>query len=164
VTVRTQTHSAHGTIRTRSYSWLPKKPLVGVVYGRVAEFEPVNTVVCKSIGVHPDHRGEGLGRRLLTRFEDRAHDLVERVSVAAANDVGRFYERCGYEVSRLLLQLGPDRSADLPEPRDDDRYRRERLVDNTRFVYFDHDGDSTVCQQTAERYDVHVNTIYDKHL
>jgi hypothetical protein len=37
-------------------------------------------------------------------------------------------------------------------------------VGDTRFVYFDHDGNPAVRRQTAERYDIHVNTIYDKQL
>jgi hypothetical protein len=77
---------------------------------------------------------------------------------------GWFYERCRYKDSRLLPQLVPDRPADLPELRADDRDRQERLAGDTRFVDFDHDGDFTVRRRTAERYDVQANTVYDRHL
>ena len=63
--------------------------------------------------VHPDHRGEGIGARLLEHVEAELREKgVDRIegAVLAANEAGAgFYEREGYErVDERLVDIGHD--------------------------------------------------------
>ena len=65
--------------------------------------------------VHPEHRGHGLGRRLLDALVARLPPGVDRLwieHVAANTRAGAFYEREGYTVERIDVHpSGDDRLA-----------------------------------------------------
>lgn len=64
--------------------------------------------VIDNVFVEPDHRGRGVGSRLLDAAEDALDESdvdVYSLSVMAANDRARsLYERRGYEPHRLTLE------------------------------------------------------------
>lgn len=69
------------------------------------------------IGLEPDRRGEGLGTRLLDRFEDNASECgLDRLSVASAGGrVDSFYIDNGYSPTKILVMDpdgGPENYAD----------------------------------------------------
>jgi GNAT superfamily N-acetyltransferase len=57
--------------------------LIGYLFGlpdwlQAKRGETIDTAIAKTMAVHPDHRGEGLGTLLLTRFTEVAADLGYR--------------------------------------------------------------------------------------
>lgn len=59
----------------------------------------------QSVFVVPEHRGRGLGRRLMEAICDTADDLGIRKLTVDANDAALpFYHRLGFTHSHVLLQ------------------------------------------------------------
>lgn len=137
----------------------------GYARSDASEGEDDEVVVLASIAVRNDRQGEGIGRRTLTAFEDRATTYAETVSVAAAADVEGFYEKFGYEPKAVLLQVA---ESDLP----DDYEERaeivaERRVDSeTRFLYAGFgEYDPDLRAELKERFAAfEANAIYEKEL
>lgn len=112
-----------------------------------------------------DRRGEGLGRRILRRFEREAGGYAGTVSVAAAADVEGFYRDLGYEPASILLQVA---EADLPEDyADRPELVGERRVDaDVRFLYAGFvEYDPHLREELKERFGAfEANTVYEKSL
>jgi GNAT superfamily N-acetyltransferase len=67
------------------------------------------TADVQTVYVHPDLRGHGVGRRLVTVLLDTADRLgVERTSVHSSVDGETLYRRLGFGDARLLLQRPPE--------------------------------------------------------
>jgi len=63
----------------------------------------------QTVYVHPDLRGRGVAKRLVTALLDAADDLgVERTSVHSSVDGETLYRRLGFGDARLLLQRPPE--------------------------------------------------------
>jgi hypothetical protein len=61
-------------------------------------------------------RGQGLGRRLLSKLESGASSLgVRELTLGSVDGAVGFYERCGYQ-GRLLLQFVPPVTRDQVAP------------------------------------------------
>ncbi len=74
----------------------PAGNLVGFVAGSPDWGSRVDWIV--TLGIHPDHRRHGLGRRLLTICEENLSQPKIRLTVRASNDGAiRLYETTGYE-------------------------------------------------------------------
>jgi GNAT superfamily N-acetyltransferase len=60
--------------------------------------------------VHPQHRGRGVGRHLLTQLEAWASGQgYERVWVATGGPAVGFYQRCGWQLHETVERItGPD--------------------------------------------------------
>jgi N-acetylglutamate synthase-like GNAT family acetyltransferase len=88
--------------------------VIGVTTGRRWETGEASLA---GIGLEPDRRGEGIGTRLVERFEAEARQAgIERLTVASAGGyVDRFYLDCGFHPERILVMDpadGPDGYAD----------------------------------------------------
>ncbi|WP_440989059.1 N-acetyltransferase family protein [Haloarchaeobius baliensis] len=123
-----------------------------------------DTAVLAAIGVRNGYEGNGIGRELLTAFEDGAREHATVVSVASADDVEGFYRACGYEPSLVLVQVAEDELptgyADRVDVVD------ERSEDGIRFLYVGFDE-----YRPAVRVDARdrlggsaANTIFRKEL
>jgi len=131
----------------------------------VASGAPGDTVEVAGIGVRADRRGEGIGRRLLAAFEERAAAYGTVVSAAAADNVEGFYLSAGYTPETVLLRV-PEES--LPA----DYERRVPLVDERspepgrRFLYAGFDEyDSRVREGLRRAVNAtDANTIFEKRL
>jgi GNAT superfamily N-acetyltransferase len=67
------------------------------------------TADVQTVYVHPDLRGAGVARRLVTALLDVADELgVERTSVHSSVDGETLYRRLGFGDARLLLQRPPE--------------------------------------------------------
>ncbi|WIB25059.1 GNAT family N-acetyltransferase [Curtobacterium sp. MCSS17_015] len=67
------------------------------------------TADVQTVYVHPDLRGGGVARRLVTALLDVADGLgVERTSVHSSADGETLYRRLGFGDARLLLQRPPE--------------------------------------------------------
>lgn len=91
------------------------------------------------LGVDPDRRREGIGSRLLERFEGRAAASgFERVSVGSAGGyVDEFYASHGYEPEWILVR----RPVEDPAPAvGTDDVAEEQVVAGTRKYYVEADG------------------------
>ncbi|MGN8048628.1 GNAT family N-acetyltransferase [Curtobacterium sp. 22159] len=67
------------------------------------------TADVQTVYVHPDLRGQGVAKRLVTALLDVADDLgVERTSVHSSVDGETLYRRLGFGDARLLLQRPPE--------------------------------------------------------
>ena len=67
------------------------------------------TADVQTVYVHPDLRGQGVARRLVSALLDVADDLgVERTSVHSSVDGETLYRRLGFGDARLLLQRPPE--------------------------------------------------------
>lgn len=57
--------------------------------------------------VHPEYRGRGIGKTLLSRLEkyavENGYDAIDMITSASNDGAIRFYEREGYEIERLQL-------------------------------------------------------------
>jgi predicted N-acetyltransferase YhbS len=100
--------------------------VIGVTTGRLWEAGEASLA---GIGLEPNRRGEGIGTRLVERFESNARERgIERLTVASAGGyVDQFYLDCGFEPERILVMNptgGPaaheDTEYDLTWARNDD--------------------------------------------
>lgn len=67
------------------------------------------TADVQTVYVHPDLRGAGVAKRLVTALLELADDLgVERTSVHSSADGETLYRRLGFGDARLLLQRPPE--------------------------------------------------------
>jgi N-acetylglutamate synthase-like GNAT family acetyltransferase len=106
-------------------------------------------VLLESIAVREGFRGEGLGREILEEFLERSRKYSEVVSVASARDTEGFYRSCGFERSKVLLQV---REENLPENwRDDERVENFRVEDDDFFIYLDSEDYSRETLETLEK-------------
>lgn len=108
--------------------------VVGVCTGRPSGERDVSLA---GIGLEPDRRGEGIGTRLLERFEDNARAIgVERISVASAGGrVDDFYVDNGFRPEKILVMnpaAGPADYADV-----DFDVEWDRNEDGSRKCYVD---------------------------
>jgi len=66
------------------------------------------------VGIHPDHRRRGVGKRLYAQFTERcrAAGMKRLKSLAAAGHEGpvRFHEAMGFESTEVPDYAGPGRS------------------------------------------------------
>ncbi|WP_256296952.1 GNAT family N-acetyltransferase [Haloarchaeobius salinus] len=123
-----------------------------------------DAAVLAAIGVRNGHEGNGLGRELLSAFEEGARVHADVVSVASADNVEGFYRACGYEPSLILVQVAGD---ELPA----DHASRvdlvdERSEDGTRFCYvgFDEYRPSVRVDARDRLGGFAANTIFRKRL
>lgn len=125
--------------------------VIGVCTGRPRDKREVSLA---GIGLEPDRRGEGIGTRLVKRFEDNARDVgIERISVAAAGgEVDDFYPDNGFRPEQTLV-MNP---AGGPEDYDDTGFDREwdGNEDGSRKCYVDVNGyDSAVLETVQNEFD-----------
>ncbi len=67
------------------------------------------TADVQTVYVHPELRGQGVAKRLVSALLDLADDLgVERTSVHSSVDGETLYRRLGFGDARLLLQRPPE--------------------------------------------------------
>lgn len=108
--------------------------VIGVCTGRPGGERDVSLA---GIGLEPDRRDEGIGTRLLERFEENARAIgVERISVASAGGrVDDFYVDNGFEPEKILVMnpaAGPADYADV-----DFDVEWDRNEDGSRKCYVD---------------------------
>jgi mycothiol synthase len=88
-------------------------------------------------GVHPEHRGKGIGSELLTRIEERAgeaaqsapegEDVFLGVDDSSTNGAARrLFESRGYEHIRYFWKMGIDLDEEPPQPEWPEGIRFER--------------------------------------
>lgn len=73
--------------------------MVGAVVGYGPEMRTASqfSALAKGLGVHPDHRGEGIGRLLMAEFERRAAAMgATEIYLGAVPSARGFYSRIGY--------------------------------------------------------------------
>lgn len=136
------------------------RSIVGVASGA-----PGDPVEVAGIGVRTDRRGEGIGRRLLAAFEERAAAYGSTVGAAAAGSVEGFYLSAGYTPKKVLLRV-PE--ASLPA----DYERRVPLlaegspVPGQRFLYVEVDEYEPRVREGLRRSVCasQANTIFEKPL
>ena len=105
--------SSSSTSRGRATWWTTDGQLAAFLIGFLSQTEPGESYV-HFVGVAPEHRGEGLGRRLYERFfEDaRAQQRTQvRCVTSPANDASvAFHKALGFEVERVARDYdGPGR-------------------------------------------------------
>jgi ribosomal protein S18 acetylase RimI-like enzyme len=90
--------------------------LVGFVCGFLSQTDPSEAYI-HFVGVSPDRRGEGIGRRLYERFFEEVREAgraVVRCVTAPANEGSvAFHEALGFEVDRVVADYdgpGEDRA------------------------------------------------------
>lgn len=85
--------------------------LVGFVCGFLSQTDPSEAYI-HFVGVSPDHRGEGVGRRLYERFFDEVRkegrSVVRCVTSPANQGSVSFHEALGFDVDRVVADYdGP---------------------------------------------------------
>ena len=87
--------------------------LIGFLLGVLAP-APAATGYVHLVGIHPDHRRRGVGKRLYEQFAERCRGAgMKRLkSLAASGHEGpvRFHESMGFESSEVADYAGPGRS------------------------------------------------------
>lgn len=90
--------------------------LVGFVCGFLSQTDPSEAYI-HFVGVSPDRRGEGIGRRLYERFFEEVREAgraVVRCVTSPANEGSvAFHEALGFEVDRVVADYdgpGEDRA------------------------------------------------------
>lgn len=75
--------------------------LAGFLVGLVSQSRPAEAYI-HFAGVHPEHRGRGLGRQLYQHFftaaQARGRDLVRAVTAPVNQGSVRFHQRMGFEI------------------------------------------------------------------
>lgn len=126
---------------------------------------PDGGVTMTAIGTKNGREHEGIASRVVETFEANASRYADRVTVASAVNVEGFYRACGYEPSKILLQV---RERDLPSDYQD----RVEVVDERpldgdwRAVYagFDRYSEALRDDVADQLHAEGVNTIYEKSL
>jgi N-acetylglutamate synthase-like GNAT family acetyltransferase len=134
--------------------------LVGEASGEVED----GKVLLESISVKDGFRCEGIGRKILEKFCDRASKYSGTVSVASADDVERFYRRYDFSPVKILLQA---RKEDLPAGwKNDGRVLDWREEDETILIYASFDEYSgDVREDLKKEFNAfEVNCILEKKL
>jgi ribosomal protein S18 acetylase RimI-like enzyme len=75
--------------------------LIGFVVGFVSQSHPTESYI-HFVGVHPEHRGAGLGRQLYQHFfeaaQARGRDLVRAVTAPVNQASVRFHQQMGFDI------------------------------------------------------------------
>ena len=102
----------------RPLMWLAETS--GVIVGGALAFRPGGSgITMRAIGIQPQHRRHGLGRRLMEAIELEATQLgVGGINLAAVADAKAFYQRLGYAGRGSMMHKG------LPLP---GRFQEARL-------------------------------------
>ena len=108
--------------------------LEGTVVGEVSGFPRDGEVTLKAISVLHHQQRRGIGRQLVTAFEQRAARYADTVNLASGAEAEPFYLACGYRPQSLMVGM---HTANLPA---DYRYTEypitaERVRDGRTFVY-----------------------------
>lgn len=135
--------------------------LVGGASGRVDG----DRAILASVAVREEHRGDGVGRELVSTFEAGAGEYAERVSVASADNVEGFYRALGYEPVQVMLEVPGDERPEDRAPEDVTIADRRDEPDAT-VLYVDCDEYSPrLRDELGERFGARsVNAIYEKAL
>lgn len=87
--------------------------LIGFLFGVLVP-APSATGYVHLVGIHPDHRRRGVGKRLYENFSERCRAAgMKRIkSIASAGHEGpvRFHESMGFESAEVADYAGPGRS------------------------------------------------------
>jgi len=88
--------------------------VIGVCTGRPRGEREVSLA---GIGLESDRRGEGIGTRLINRFEDNAREVdIERITVASAGSkVDNFYIDNGFRPEKILVMNPAGRPEDYAD-------------------------------------------------
>ncbi|MFB6241204.1 MAG: N-acetyltransferase family protein [Candidatus Nanosalina sp.] len=122
-------------------------------------------VLLESIAVRKQFRGENLGKKILREFLERSSKYSDVVSVASARGTEGFYESCGFEQEKVLLQV---RRENLPNGwQEDDRVKNFRSEGGDDFFIYvnpeDYSGETL--DALKEEFNAHsVNTILKRKI
>lgn len=87
--------------------------VVGFLLGFVAPTEPPVAYV-HLVGIHPDHRRRGVGKRLYQQFIERAQaagaQRIKAITTVGNDGSLRFHEALGFDVTEDPDYAGPGRS------------------------------------------------------
>jgi GNAT superfamily N-acetyltransferase len=137
--------------------------VIGVSTGRPRGERGVGVA---GIGVRSDRRGEGIGTRLVRRFEEAARRIgTDRISVASAGGrVDEFYIDNGFEPEKILV-MNPERGPEEYDATDFD-IEWDRNEDGSRKCYVTVTGyDPTVLETARDEFnDDHAIYIMAKKL
>lgn len=90
-----------GNSLERSFIALYKNKAIGIVLGGIKQYEGIKTMRCGTLAVDPQHRGKGIGQRLMKLHREEAikHKCKQLfLEVIKGNDRAiRFYKKIGYE-------------------------------------------------------------------
>lgn len=79
----------------------------GCIWGYPKVFLDEKRLFVQLLQVHPEYRGRGIGKTLLSRLEkyavENGYDAIDMITSASNDGAIRFYEREGYEIERLQL-------------------------------------------------------------
>jgi GNAT superfamily N-acetyltransferase len=117
----------------------PDSAPVGVATGRPGSDGSASLA---GLGLTPDRRGEGIGSRLLERFEANALDAeFDRISVASAGGyVDEFYADCGYGPICILVMAPDGAPGDYRDTAFDVRWDRNEYGSRKLYVESDESG------------------------
>ena len=104
------------------------------VVGEVSGFPRDGEVTLKAMSVLHRHQRRGIGRQLITAFEQSAARYADTVNLASGEEAEPFYLACGYRPQSLMVGM---HTADLPADYRDTEYpiTGERVRDGRTFVY-----------------------------
>lgn len=90
-----------GNSLERSFIALYKNKAIGIVLGGIKQYEGIKTMRCGTLAVDPQHRGKGIGQRLMKLHREEAikHKCKQLfLEVIKGNDRAiSFYKKIGYE-------------------------------------------------------------------
>ncbi|KZL89436.1 GNAT family N-acetyltransferase [Clostridium magnum] len=90
-----------GNSLERSFIALYKNKAIGIVLGGIKQYEGIKTMRCGTLAIDPQHRGKGIGQRLMKLHREEAikHKCKQLfLEVIKGNDRAiSFYKKIGYE-------------------------------------------------------------------
>lgn len=162
-------HATIDELKERFDKW-PETFIIATEDGEIigdatGKMESENFMGLQSIAVKEGHKGQGIGTRILRFFEEKAKKYADKVTIASADNVEKFYQKNGYKPVQIMLQVNKE---ELPE----NYQKEEEIVDekdidqDTKFLYTEVDKYSPEMRDSLkDKFNAfEVNTIYEKEL